>query len=175
MNLPELQEVVYRFHTRGPFTTTGYDETPEFRRRMDATLCARSEYPKWKAMVRRLGTRYKVWDLSVHLLSVRAATAHTLIVWIPGKEAEVDPLRTASGLSCKVSILGPYYVVCHRDIPGAEPVAQDVAREIEATYGGYQPIPPELGNVVVPDIALDTVASGEATIYDCLLETCWMT
>lgn len=49
---------------------------------------------------------------------------------------------------------------------------QDVAREIEATYA-YEPIPPELGNVVVPDVALDTVSLGEATIYNCLLSTHW--
>ena len=43
------------------------------------------------------------------------------------------------------------------------------AREIEATYPGYEPIPPEIGNEVVPDV--DVI--GGATIYVCLLSTVW--
>jgi hypothetical protein len=37
-----------------------------------------------------------------------------------------------------------------------------------ASYG-YAPIPPDLGDIIVPDVALDTLNLGEATIYDCLL------
>jgi hypothetical protein len=66
---------------------------------------------------------------------------------------------------------GPYYVIRHTGSPGEDP--HEVAREIEATYAGYQPIPPEIGDVVVPDVALDTRGFGEVTIANCLLSTHW--
>jgi hypothetical protein len=52
-------------------------------------------------------------------------------------------------------------------------VAREIAREIEATYPGYQPIPPELGNVVVPDATMFAVLMGEATIGMCLFSIVW--
>jgi hypothetical protein len=48
-----------------------------------------------------------------------------------------------------------------------------MAREIDATYPGYRPIPPELGNEVVPDVAIDTVSMGKATIFMCLFSPKW--
>jgi hypothetical protein len=54
-----------------------------------------------------------------------------------------------------------------------EPVAHEVIREIEATYPGYQPIPPELGNEVVPDVEMDGALMGTATIYIALLSKVW--
>ena len=69
--------------------------------------------------------------------------------------------------------LGPYYGVHRIGSPGEEPAATDIGREIEDTYVGYEPIPPELGDLVVPDVALDCRNFGKATIYDCLLTTTW--
>ncbi|MEZ4294769.1 MAG: hypothetical protein R3B70_07310 [Polyangiaceae bacterium] len=42
-----------------------------------------------------------------------------------------------------------------------------LAQKIEATWG-YERMPPELGAIVVPDIATEKRAMGEATLYDCL-------
>jgi hypothetical protein len=85
----------------------------------------------------------------------------------PGYSGEIEiPGRT---LGFHVSLLGPYYGIHRTGTPGEEPAALDLAREIEATYPGYEPIPPELGNEVVPDV----VNFGKTTIYDCLLSDTW--
>ena len=68
-------------------------------------------------------------------------------------------------LGFHVSLLGPYYGIHRTGAPGEEPAALDLAREIEATYPGYEPIPPELGDEVVPDVE----DLGKTTIYVCLL------
>lgn len=49
-----------------------------------------------------------------------------------------------------------------------QPYASWIAREIEATWG-YQRMPPEVGKLIVPDVATDNRGFGEATLYDCLL------
>ncbi|MFT3776043.1 MAG: hypothetical protein QM820_62660 [Minicystis sp.] len=178
MPLPELLEVVYRFYPRGIVSTSpGYDDTPERRRQVEAARVGAAEYPTWKAMIRRLRARYEVNDLSLHILSGSVDPAYTAKLVVPGKEAEALDLDRRLGVfmrfGFRVSLLGPYYLIHRTDDPDEEPCARDVAREIEATYRGYEPVPPELGNVVVPDVALDTVGPGEVTVYDCLLLSHW--
>jgi hypothetical protein len=177
MTPSDLLEIVYRFYPRGLWTVSpGYDDTPERRRQIDAVRCAAAEYPKWKAMLDRLEARYTFNDLSLPLLGGSFDSAYTAKLGIPGKEEEDERLQREIGFhvgfGCHVSILGPHYVVRRTLSPDEAPHVQEVAREIEATYG-YAPIPPEIGNVVVPDVALDTVPLGEVTIYDCLLSAQW--
>jgi hypothetical protein len=69
--------------------------------------------------------------------------------------------------------LGPYYGIRRTGAVGEEDAACDLVREIEATFPGYAPIPPELGDEVVPDVSLDKRLFGEATIYDCILAQEW--
>jgi hypothetical protein len=82
-------------------------------------------------------------------------------------------LTDETALSFHVSLLGPYYGIHLPGIPEEEPVAREIAREIEATYPGYQPIPPELGNEVVPDVTMFAVLMGKATIGMCLFSVAW--
>ncbi|WP_437737448.1 hypothetical protein [Sorangium sp. So ce1335] len=58
-------------------------------------------------------------------------------------------------------------VVCFDPSPGEQPYATGIAQEIEATWG-YARMPPEIGGVVVPDVATNLRCPGEATLYDCL-------
>lgn len=48
-----------------------------------------------------------------------------------------------------------------------QPYATSIVREIEATYG-YEHLPPEIGNVAVPDVETGFRRFGEARLYDCL-------
>ncbi|XXT24960.1 hypothetical protein WME94_25845 [Sorangium sp. So ce429] len=114
-------------------------------------------------MIRRLGDRYGLQNESLHLLSGGSDPAYSARIWLTDETA----------LSFHVSLLGPYYGIHLPGIPEEEPVAREIAREIEATYPGYQPIPPELGNEVVPDVAMDAVSMGKATIYVCLFSSVW--
>jgi hypothetical protein len=66
-------------------------------------------------------------------------------------------------------LLGPYYAIHRLGVPGEEEAATDIARAVEATYPGYEPILPELGEVVVPDV----VWFDRTTIYECLVSRQW--
>jgi hypothetical protein len=163
MTRSELLDLIYRYYPRGLYVDSpGHHETEEHRRLVKAARRAVAEYPEWKAMITRLGERYPLVDESLHVLSGGLDPAYSAYISIPG-------LR----IGFHVCFLGPYYGVHRTGAPGEEPAASDLAREIEATYVGYEPIPPELGDVVVPDVALDVRLLGEATVYDCLLSTVW--
>jgi hypothetical protein len=56
--------------------------------------------------------------------------------------------------------------------PDEQPYAAGIAQEIEATWG-YVPMPPELGSIIVPDVATDSRPLGQATLYDCLFSDNW--
>ena len=163
MTRSDLLEVVYRFYPRGLSTFgPGYDGTEERYRQREAARRGAAEYATWKAMIRRLGARYPLMDRSVCLLAGWCNAAYSGDIDIPG-----------ATLGFHVSLLGPYYGIRRTGAPGEEPAALELAREIEATYPGYEPIPPELGNEVVPDVSLDGRYFGKATIYDCLLSQDW--
>jgi hypothetical protein len=61
----------------------------------------------------------------------------------------------------------------HLDLsPEEQPYATWLAREIEATWGCAR-MPPEVGNVIVPDVATNHRRLGQARLYDCLLSDDW--
>jgi hypothetical protein len=63
-------------------------------------------------------------------------------------------------------------VITFEPSPEEQPYAEALTREIEATFGG-EPMPPEVGNVIVPDVATNTCMLGEARLYDCLFSDQW--
>jgi hypothetical protein len=168
----ELLDVVYRFYPRGllpyarihvPPGEPFYDDTEEYLRLVEAANHGRAEYPTWKAMIRRLGDRYGLQNESLSLLSGNVDPAYSARIWLTDETA----------LSFHVSLLGPYYGIHLPGIPEEEPVAREIAREIEATYPGYRQVPPELGDVVVPDVTMFAVSMGEATIGMFLFSVVW--
>lgn len=165
MTRAELLEVVYRFYPRGLWhADPPYRGTPEHRRLVDASRQAVADFPTWKAMTGRLAARLSLQNESLHLLAGWVDPAYSARIYlVPGG-------RT---LGFHVCFLGPYYAVNRTGAPGEEPAATEIAQEIEATYPGYQPIPPELGNEIVPDVSPEGVPLGEATIYVCLLSVVW--
>lgn len=52
--------------------------------------------------------------------------------------------------------------------PEEQPYGSWIGESIESTWG-CEPMPPELGKVIVPDVATNLRSIGEATLYDCLL------
>jgi hypothetical protein len=164
----ELLDVVYRFYPRGILhierrhVSPGeavYDDTEENLRLMVAAARGRREYyPTWKPMIRRLQQQCSIQDDSLHLLSGGIDPAYSGRVWLTDKTT----------ISIHVSLLGPDYGIHLPGVPEEEPVAREIAREIEATYPGYRTIPPEIGNEVVPDVDF-----GESTIYVLLFSYFW--
>lgn len=160
----ELLEVVYRYYPRGLARhDSRCDDTEEHRRLVEAARRGVAEYPTWQAMARRLGDRYRLQDESLHLLSGGIDPAYSARIYLGERT-----------LGVHVSLLGPYYGVHRTGAADDEAAANEIAQEIEATYPGYQPIPLELGDEVVPDAAVDVSSpSGEATIHVCLFSIVW--
>ena len=161
MTRAELLEVVYRFYPRGLLVDNdGYDDTEEAHRQREVVPRAVAGCPTWEAMLHRLGARYPVTNHSPYILAAEYRgydSAYSADAVIPGHR-----------LGFHVSLLGPYYGIRRLGAPGEEPAARDLAEEIEATFPGYAPIPPELGDEIVPDVSLDKRILGKATIYDCV-------
>ena len=168
----ELLDVVYRFYPRGvqpyarihlPPGEPFYDDTEPHLRLVEAANRGRAEYPTWLAMIRRLGDRCRLQNESLSLLAGWACPAYSARIQI------IDETM----LSFHVSLLGPYYGIYLPGIPEEEPLAREIAREIEATYPGHRQVPSELANEVVPDVTMFAVAMGEATIGMFLFSDVW--
>ncbi|AUX25497.1 hypothetical protein SOCEGT47_060440 [Sorangium cellulosum] len=176
----ELLDVVYRFYPRGvdkiqriyvPPGEPVYEDTEEHRRLVEAANRGRAEYPTWEAMIDRLDKRFGVQNESLCLVGGGADPAYSARIYRPKDLEPVPSPSSRASLSFHVSLLGPYYGIHDTGEPDEIPAA--VAEEIEAAYPGYQPIPPELGNEVVPDVEMDAVLMGEATIFVCLFSPVW--
>lgn len=179
MNRTELLDLIYRFYPRGmvdihrmhvPAGEPVYDDTEEHLRLVEAANRGRAEYPTWKAMTRRLGDRYDLQNESIKLLGGWIDPAYSARIYRPKDLEPFLSLSNRASLSFHVSLLGPYYGIHDRGEPDEKPAA--IAAEIEATYPGYQQIPPEIGNELVPDVYA-TVAFGKETIYTCLFSSVW--
>jgi hypothetical protein len=164
MTLSDLLQVVYRFYPRGLYCTDeSYKTTEEHFRYREAGRRAVAAYPTWKAMLGRLEARCPVFNDSLVMAGRyredgRYGSAYSAYLERPGRTLEFH-----------VSILGPYYGIYRTSAPGEEAAALDLVREIESTFPGYEEIPPELGDEVVPDV----VSLGTTTIYHCLLSDRW--
>ena len=176
----ELLDVIYSFYPRGvlpyeriyvPPNEPFYDDTEEHRRLMEAANRGRAEYATWKAMIRRLGDRYDLQNESLNLLSGGIDPAYSARIYRPKDWEPAPSPKSRASISFHVSLLGPYYGIHDMGEPDEKPAA--IAREIEATYPGYQQIPPELGNGLVPDVSTPTGLMGKATIYVCLFSSVW--
>ncbi|MEO7330657.1 MAG: hypothetical protein ABI193_18930 [Minicystis sp.] len=52
--------------------------------------------------------------------------------------------------------------------PDELPFAEAIAAEVEATFPGHEPMPPEVGLTIVPDVVAGRGWFGEATLFGCL-------
>ena len=172
MTRPELLDVIYRHYPRGmlpiarehvPFGERVYDDTEEYLRLVAAARRGADEYATWQALIRRLGPRHSLQNESLRILAGWVDPAYSARIWLTRERA----------LGFHVSLLGPYYGVHLPGVAGEDRVASEVVREIEAAYPGYQRVPPELGDEVVPDVATDGASLGEATVYVCLFSLVW--
>lgn len=176
----QLLDIVYRFYPRGmrhiprehvPAGELAYADTEEHRRLEEASNRGHAEYPTWKALIDRLGDRYRLQNESLRLLSGGTEPAYSARIYRPKDLEPVPSFSSRASLSFHVSLLGPYYGI--HDMGGPDEKPAVLAEEIEATYPGYQTIPPELGNEVVPDVDAPGAFWGEATIYICIFSKVW--
>jgi hypothetical protein len=163
----DLLDVAYRFYPRSLFDGAPGDRESEKRdRQLEVARRAVAEHPTWRAMLRRLG--YSFMDRAEWMRS-KSYLEHG--IFDPAYAADLYlPGRTVGFYVC---LLGPYYGIYRTGAPDEEPAALQIAHEIEATYPGYEPIPPELGNELVPGLTVTGAKAGHTTIYHCLLSPLW--
>jgi hypothetical protein len=166
MTLEDLLRVAYAHYPRGSFPgLPGYRESAQWSRQREVAQRGVAEHPTWRAMLRRLG--YPFLD---HAERMRAPSYLPDESFDPAYSADLYlPGRT---LGFHVSLLGPYYGIHRTGHEEEESAALAVASEIEATYPDYAPIPPELGNELVPGVSIHG-PDRHVTVYHCLLSETW--
>ncbi len=92
---------------------------------------------------------------------------HGLPIHIPADSAGLQLLSNPDDESLKsITFTQREFAVTFEPSPDERPYAAWIASEIEATFG-YERMPPEIGTVLVPDLATPRLP-GEVRLYDCL-------
>lgn len=166
MTREDLLETAYRFYPRGLYHgLPGYQESEERCRQRDVARRAVAEHPSFREMLRRLGHSFRD-----HAECMRGSSYLEHGDFDPAYGA--DLYLSGRTLGFYVSLLGPYYGIYRTGDPGEDLAALTIEREIQATYPGYEPIPPALGNEVVPGVIVHGPGR-DVTIYHCLLSERW--
>jgi hypothetical protein len=199
----ELLAIAHEYFPRGmQADDPGFPATPHAARQKAACVSASERYDAWFEMLERLRTRFpkeQFPDLRVEDGSpfLRVATAEPLLdrcftgrLWLPTR----GPNERHHYLELLVSFVVPYYIVCSYtigfppdrsamfggehttrfDFSGDErPFAEALKQEIATTFPDHEPIPPDVGLTVVPDVQAGNKWFGEATIFTCLFSHSW--
>lgn len=57
--------------------------------------------------------------------------------------------------------------------PDERPFALAVTKEIERTFAGFEPMPPEVGKTIVPEVIGGGELYGQSTLYGCSFSDKW--
>ena len=176
-----------------------YEQTQEWLRRKSARSRAIDDYEVWRTMLQRIQKRFPlqppfgsmVEDKSLFLQSPTAGPTVRCFsgaLWIP----EEAPATTNAEVEFAVSFIAPYYVIfgsravpidppiglraTEREVsfdlsPIELPFAMAIAEEIAISFPGYEPLTPEVGNVIVPEVSTELAHPGVATLFECLFSS----
>jgi hypothetical protein len=201
--IDKLLTIVYRFYRHvKSYDDLGTDEERlTASRDTEALIAARRQagakepYEQWEAMLDRLSARFPERVISNE--SIHLPTGSNDACYIGRLYLIPKPGEKSRALVFVVSFLVPYYAVyTYRIIPlgehekadpeyparyqrsftfaaDEEPYVKEIVGEIEATYRGYEPMPPELGNVIVPDVLVGNQSLGKGTLFHCLFTDAW--
>jgi hypothetical protein len=183
-----LLAIIDQFYPRSMWPgDVGYRETVEDQRFMRAVREAGTgaAYERWTGMLDRLreSCKGRIINTSLHLAAASRG---------PCYEGVCSLLKTEEAqhnVDFCVSLLAPYYLVygwryfqegrrfeVRFDLDEEEQMyGRKIAEEIESTYG-YEPMPPDVGSVLVADIELEGVRYhyvGHGTINDYLFTINW--
>jgi hypothetical protein len=190
----DLKATVYRFYPRGlDDDHPGYKDTEEHRRLVQARIQAGAESHPWRELLSRLRERLPDAEY-IHNGSLHLPTGHYdagYIGWmsLPSRR----PNEKNHSIGFLISFLVSYYVVYSTVLianptttlndwsqeirfdfsPDEAPAAQVITREIESIFPGYEFMPPEIGNIVVPDVVAGNKFMGKTTLYHCLFTDTW--
>lgn len=199
----DLINTVYEYFPRGiADRDPAYEQTPEWQRQKAARIPASARYETWRGMLRRLAARFpkeqfpevevdsECYFLQSPQVAVHLDRCYTGVLRLPARARDEENHR----LVFLISFVVPYYAIrseCHVPVllpdgkpelahktsfdlsPGEAPFGKVIAEEIESTFPGHEPIAPEVGLTVVPDVVAGNKWFGEATIFTCLFSDAW--
>jgi hypothetical protein len=202
-SVQELVDIAYSYFPRGVLPNDPrYQETPEFLRQKAARVPASERYGEWRALLQRIRTRIAeqhlpkvVVESECYFLQSPTAGAnmdrcYTGVVALPVR----SPTETHHSLMFFVSFVVPYYVLRSEGAtslsapkgragvnlqysfdltPDELPYARILEEEIVVTFSGYEPIPPDVGMTIIPDVGVSSRWFGEATLFHCLFADKW--
>lgn len=191
----ELLQIVYHYYPRGMWDfEPGYNDTVEYRRSDTARKKAVSS-KAWLVLLDRLRIRFhgEINNRSLGLASFKGdacfRVTHSLLP-DPSRNSRINDEDHEIGLA--ISYIAPYYVVyssrkIDRTYREFEPQklqsfdldddettdAQVMVGEMKLLFPDYEPMPPEIGNIVVPDVMAGNQELGKATLYHCFFMDSW--
>jgi len=181
----------------------GYPTTEEKLRLVERCKSAGTGEPfdRFRQMILRLDARFPEFSMqngALHLAAGGYDACYSAKAWLPNPAVEVASYY----IGFFISILAPVYVI-YRSIRYAPPeektwpledqlrsilahpaeetftftpeeqrYADEIGDEIEAIFGG-EPLPPEIGNIAVPDVDAGQRGLGKETIFTCLCSGYW--
>lgn len=202
-SLEQLLSTVYEIFPRGMARSDPrYSGTPEVQRQKAVRVPVGGRYDAWRNMLARLEERFPKERFPGVEVDNRCCFLQNAAVGFPWDRCFSGrltlPVRTPNEhrheLDFLVSFVVPYYVIAsasHGPLrkpsgeldldtcwsfdfsPDEAPFAAAIGEEIRATFPGHEPIDPELGLTVVPDVEAGNHDFGEATIFCCLFSDAW--
>lgn len=188
--LDELLQIVYRYYPRGVLDhEPGYHRSTEFRR-LDAIRKEAASSKVWLAYLDRLSLRFNgvIFNRSLALARFPCDACTWVTHLLPPRSS--DP-QDADLLGIAISFIAPYYVLYSSrtidrtyydavrffypfDLNDDEVAdAQIMVDEMKLLYPEHEPMPPEVGNIVVPDVMAGNQMIGRATLYNCFFTDAW--
>lgn len=196
----ELIAIAYQHFPRGmQDDDPRYEQTQEWLRRKSARVRASGSYEVWRTMLQRIQERFPreppfgnmVENRSQFLQSTTAGPTERCFsgaLWNPAE----DPAQLNHELGFAVSVIAPCYIVFSSravpidppiggratarhvsfDLSSSElPFARAIAEEIEISFPDHEPLPPEVGNMIVPEVSTELPHPGVATLFECLFSS----
>ena len=188
-----LFEIVYQYYPRRlSIEQPAYKKSKEYKRRLKACRNAAPHREAWRAMLMRLAQHFPHQQVIDDTRFSMESDEHPL----PSLSGAILLPHGAGvhghSIEFCVSLLAPYYKIQSRLVvdelqePEAgtnrqksmlrleflsdeQPYAKQIAQEIEAAFVGYVCMPPDVGKLIVPEIASFGGHLERVTLYDCLM------
>lgn len=188
----ELFAIAYQYYPRGLWDyDPGYDDTTEFRRLDELRKRAVTD-DAWLSLLERLRIRFhgEIHNRSISLALQKIDACFRVTHSLPAQPSDPQGYHE---IGLAISLIAPYYVVyssrkVDRNPPIVDEVrdfqpfnlcddetvdAQVMVNEMALLFPKHEPMPPEVGNVVVPDIMAGNQGIGKATVYHCFFTDGW--
>jgi hypothetical protein len=181
VSLTSLLDAVYRHYPRDMWSDDpAHASTLETKRLRDAQKSARTDRSRLISLMEAIEADMpgvKAMDLSY------LAYDACYIVRLNVDPVEEETTRWREVVTC-ISVIAPVYLlyqalievaisgeqrstIAYAPDPEVTPLWRVVARQVERLFD-YAPVEPELGLTIVPDVQVQNVLLGDATLYDCL-------